>query len=209
MITIHALILGPLENNTYLLGDDSTGEAALVDPSFELEHILDVIEEHEYRLRYILLTHAHFDHIVNAQVISDRYSPTIPLGLHPSDLSLWTSGGGADLFGVDFKPTRQPDLHFYASQKIKLGKEEIEVRHTPGHTPGSVCFVLPSNQTVLTGDLIFYRSVGRTDLQGGDTRALIRSIEGQIFTLPPAYHIRPGHGPATTVREEIDENPFF
>jgi len=209
MLTIHTLILGPLENNTYILGDEKSGEAAVVDPSFELEPMLDLLEENEYRLRFILLTHAHFDHMVNALTLSNHYEPPVKIALHPSDLPLWENGGGASLFGLTFQPDRAPGFHFHHGQKIHLGQEEIEIRHTPGHSPGSVIFVLHGNQIALTGDLIFYRGVGRTDLPGGDPHSLIESIQSQVFTLPPAYGLLPGHGPATTVTDEIKLNPFL
>jgi hydroxyacylglutathione hydrolase len=209
MLTIHTLILGPLENNTIIVADETSGEAIVVDPSFELDPIFDLLEENEYRLRTILLTHAHFDHTVNTLPLSNRYNPTIPIGLHSADLFLWENGGGAELFGVNFKPSRNPDFHLYHGQKISLGHEEIEVRQTPGHTPGSVVFILQSNQTVITGDLIFFHGVGRTDLPGGDSRALIRSIQTQIFNLPGPYHLIPGHGPETTIAEEAENNPFL
>lgn len=207
MLTIHTLILGPIENNTIIVADDSTGEAVVVDPSFELEPILDLLEENEYRLRMILLTHAHFDHSVNTLPLSNHYNPPIPIALHPADQFLWENGGGAELFGVNFKPPRNPDIHLYHGQKIAIGHEEIEVRQTPGHTPGSVVFILHSNQSVLTGDLIFFHGVGRTDLPGGDSRALTRSIQTQILSLPQAYHLIPGHGPDTTIAEEAKHNP--
>jgi len=209
MLTIHTLILGSLENNTFILADDASGEAGVVDPSFELEPIIDLLEENQYRLRFILLTHAHYDHTINALSLSNRYTPTIPIGLHPSDQSLWKDGCGADLFGLHFKPDRDTDLHLYHGQILSLGLEEIEVRHTPGHSPGSVVFILHTNQTVIAGDLIFYHGIGRTDLPGGDTIVLTRSIQTQIFRLPRTYHLLPGHGPATTVAEEIDHNPYL
>jgi len=208
MLTIHTLILGPIENNTIIVADDTTGEAVVVDPSFELEPILDLLEENEYRLRAILLTHAHFDHCVNTLPLSNHYNPPIPIAFHPADQFLWENGGGAELFGVNFKPSRNPDIHLYHGQKISIGHEEIEVRQTPGHTPGSVVFILHSNQTVLTGDLIFFHGVGRTDLPGGDSHALTRSIQTQILSLPQAYHLIPGHGPDTTIAEEAKHNPY-
>jgi hydroxyacylglutathione hydrolase len=209
MLIIHTLALGPMENNTLVVADEKTGDAIVVDPSFELEPILDLVEENEYRLRLILLTHAHFDHSVNALPLSDRFSPPVPVSLHPSDLSLWTNGGSADLFGVHSKPSRNPDSYLFDGQHILLGEEEIEVRHTPGHTPGSVVFVIPVNHTVITGDLIFFHSIGRTDLPGGDSNDLFHSIRAKIFTLPRGYRLIPGHGPETSVAEEVENNPFL
>ena len=209
MITIHSLVLGPLENNTYILSSPLNREAIVVDPSYEFEPILDVLTENQYRLSHILLTHAHYDHMVNVFKLSENFSPFVQIGLQPNDLELWNSGGGADLFGLQFQSARNPDLHLYSGQRIPLGGEEIEVRHTPGHTPGSVIFVLHSNQTIITGDLIFFHSVGRTDLPGGDHFTLLHSIESQVFSLPGSYTILPGHGPSTTVLEEVRNNPFL
>lgn len=209
MLNIHSLILGPLENNTYILSASSSGEAIVVDPSFELDPILDVLAENQYRLSHILLTHAHYDHMVNVFKLLENFSPLVHIGLHPNDLELWNTGGGADLFGLKFQPARNPDLHLFSGQKILLGSDEIEVRHTPGHTPGSVIFVLHSNQTIITGDLIFFHSVGRTDLPGGDHFTLLHSIESQVFSFPGSYMILPGHGPSTTVLEEVRNNPFL
>lgn len=209
MFIIHTLILGPLENNTYLIADEETGQAAIIDPSFEREPIIDIINQYKYLPKYILITHAHFDHTVNAIALSDQFSPPVPIALHPSDLQLWENGSGAEYFGIQFKPDRRPDLNLYHRQKILLGDKEIEVRHVPGHSPGSLVFVLHPNQLVLTGDLIFYRGVGRTDLPGGNATHLTKSITSQIFTLPGNYQLLPGHGPSTTVAEEIRFNPYI
>jgi hydroxyacylglutathione hydrolase len=207
-LAIVTLQLGPMGNNTYLLADSNTGQAAVIDPSFESETALAEIKRHGWTLEQIWLTHAHFDHIAGVRALTDGTQPAPIIGLHPYDLPLWKEKGGARLFGMDIDAGPRPTMQFEHGQNISLGSETLEVRHTPGHAPGHVAFYAAASAVLFCGDLIFYRGVGRTDLPGSDPAALLRSIREQVFTLPPHTRLLSGHGPETTVEEEIAENPF-
>ena len=202
-------VLGPLENNTYLVLDSETGEVVVVDPTFGSEVVLTEIQQQGWRLTQIWLTHAHFDHIAGVKTIATSAEPPIPVGLHPGDLVLWKQNGGAPSFGVKIERGPEPSIFFAHSQNLHVGDSTLEVRHTPGHTRGHVVFVCHSAGFALCGDLIFNGSVGRTDLPGGDTSALMNSIRSEILTLPPTTRLYSGHGPETTVGEEIKTNPFL
>jgi len=208
-LSIYTYILGPLENNTYVVADSNSLEAAIIDPSFESETILEDIRHEGLKLTRIWLTHAHFDHFVGVGPINANLAIPLPVGLHPADVSLWQHGGGADAFGLRIQPLEEPVIHFYHGQILKLGNLRFEVRHTPGHTRGHVVFYVEEASVVFCGDLIFHHSIGRTDLAGGDPVTILRSIQTQILTLPPETRLLSGHGPETTVAEETAENPFL
>jgi glyoxylase-like metal-dependent hydrolase (beta-lactamase superfamily II) len=202
-------VLGPLENNTYLIIDSETGETVIVDPSFDSQVVLDEISLHGWRLRQVWLTHAHFDHIAGVGAVTASTTPPVPVGLHPGDLVLWKQNGMAPNFGMKFEAGPEPAIQFTHGQILRVGNSAFEVRHTPGHTRGHVVFVSQDAPLVLCGDLIFKDGVGRTDLPGGDTAALIKSIRSQILTLPPETRLLSGHGPETTVGYEIKYNPYL
>ena len=208
-LSIFTYVLGPLENNTYVVADSDSAEAAIIDPSFESETILEDIRHKGLKLTRIWLTHAHFDHFVGVGPINSSLAIPLPVGLHSGDVNLWKQGGGADAFGLRIQPLEEPVIHFYHGQILKLGNLRFEVRHTPGHTRGHVVFYVEEANVVFCGDLIFRRSIGRTDLAGGNQGTLLRSIQTQILTLPPETRLLSGHGPETTVAEEIAENPFL
>jgi glyoxylase-like metal-dependent hydrolase (beta-lactamase superfamily II) len=208
-LEILSLQLGPMENNTYVAADVSSGQAVVIDPSFDSEVILPEIEQRGWSLSAIWLTHAHFDHIAGVKALLSASSPPPAVGLHPADLPLWQQGGGARIFGLEIELGPEPSLSFVDGSTLQLGDNSFEVRHTPGHTTGHVVFYCAQEAVVFCGDLIFYHGVGRTDLPGGDHRTLLRSIREQILTLPPATRLLSGHGPETTVAEEQAANPFL
>jgi hydroxyacylglutathione hydrolase len=208
-LSIDTYILGPLENNTYVVSDSESAEAAIIDPSFESETILDEIRHKGLKLTRIWLTHAHFDHFVGVGPINQNLAIPLPVGLHSGDFDLWRQGGGADAFGLRIQPLEEPVIHFYHGQILKLGSTRFEIRHTPGHTRGHVVLYVEEDNVVFCGDLIFYHSIGRTDMAGGDQVAILRSIKTQILTLPPETRLLSGHGPETSVAEESAENPFL
>ena len=208
-LEIITLQLGPMDNNSYLIADRQTKQAVAVDPSFESDRILQAAEQRGWTLTAVWLTHAHFDHIAGVKTVSEAYTPPLPVGLHPQDLPLWQQAGGARNFGIAIETGPNPEISFAHGQTLHLGESTLEVRHTPGHTPGHVVLYSPEDGVVLCGDLVFYRGVGRTDLPGGDHGTLLRSIREQILPLPPQTRLLSGHGPETTVEEEAAENPFL
>jgi hydroxyacylglutathione hydrolase len=201
--------IGPLHNNTYLLADEDSGAAAVIDPSFRCQPVIHAALEHGWQITQIWLTHAHFDHIGGIAEIVRSVNPAPPVGLHPGDDDLWERRGNSSDFNLDFDPGPRPVIKFYHGQKLKLGKSELEVRHTPGHTRGHVIFYAAREKLLFCGDLIFNGSVGRTDLPGGDEFSLLHSIRTQVLTLPPDTLLLPGHGPSSTVGKEKDTNPFL
>jgi hydroxyacylglutathione hydrolase len=201
-------VIGPIENNTYLAADPVTGTAVVIDPSFQPESVLEEARRRGWRIQSIWLTHAHFDHIGGVAALQQASGEHIPIAMHPLDLPLWREDGGARLFGFPFSAGEEPQMLLEHGQKLALGGEEFEVRHTPGHSPGHVVFYAALAGLVFCGDLIFYRSVGRTDLPEASSMQLAQSIRTHIYTLPPDTRLLPGHGPETTVGDEVRENPY-
>lgn len=208
MLLIREFTLGPLGNNTYLLIEPTTREAVIIDPSFECEKVLVVLQQENLHLSQIWITHAHFDHIAGVQTLSDQI-PGLVIGLHPDDFPLWQAQGGAPWFGWTLTLQVAPNLIFDHKQTLQLGSTLIQVLHTPGHSPGHVIFYISSMELAFCGDLIFYHGIGRTDLPGGDFDQLTQSITHHLFSLPNQTRLFPGHGPATSVGEERYNNPWL
>lgn len=208
-LNIETFIAGPLGNNVVLVSNLETGQAYLFDPSFEPQVVVDKILSEHLKLEKILFTHGHFDHFTGLAYVLSKVSPPPAVGLHSEDLNLWRQGGGARQFRITIDIPGDPDFLLKGGQVLTLGEDEIEVRHTPGHSPGSVIFYIPSQNTAIVGDLIFQRGIGRTDLDGGSYKTLVKSVRTQVFTLPPATTLIPGHGPSTTVEEEMENNPYL
>jgi len=210
MLEILTFTLGPVSTNAYLVADPETKEAAVIDPAWDGHIILKAAQERGWRIGHLWYTHAHFDHIGGAAAIADSLNPLPLVALHPDDHVLWRAGGGGAKYGFNIDPGPEPTIDFYQGQILKLGSNEFEVRHTPGHTKGHCVFVLAerSRSACFCGDLIFNGSVGRTDLPGGDWDTLVESIRAQIFTLPDETRLLSGHGEETTVGAEKRHNPF-
>ncbi|MCJ7595286.1 MAG: MBL fold metallo-hydrolase, partial [Desulfobacterales bacterium] len=184
------LIVGPYQANCYILGCKETSEGLVIDPGDEVYRIVREITRSGLLIRYILITHGHFDHSQGAAEL--KRITKAPLLIHPLDAS-----------GLNAKP----DGLLSEGQKIQLGKYTLSVIHTPGHSPGSVSFHAPG--AVFTGDALFAGSVGRTDFQGGDHQKLIEAVQRKIFPLGDNERIYPGHGPSSTIGRERRTNPFF
>ena len=208
-LEIHTFALGPLANNTYVIVESVTGEAVVVDPTFDSQHVVEAVRKAGWKISQVWLTHAHFDHTAGAAEFTRLANPPLPIGIHPLDLNLFHSGGGASQFGVAAPDMPEPTLFFEHGQRLSIGAEQVEVRHTPGHSPGHVVFCLPQASAALVGDLIFKNGVGRTDLTGGNMSQLLRSIYNQIFSLAPETRLLSGHGPETTVADEKEYNPYL
>lgn len=208
-LNILEFVLGPLENNTYLAADENSGEAVVIDPASGSRVIAQEAASRGWNIKAVWLTHAHFDHIAGINELLRELKPPVAIALHPDDQPLYRMNGGASLFGVDLEPAPLPSQSFFDGQVLQIGDTAITVHHTPGHTTGHVVFHAAEAGTVFCGDLIFYHGVGRTDLPGGSHSLLLRSIRQKIFQLPPATRLLSGHGPETTVQEEIANNPFL
>ena len=208
-LLIERYVLGPMQNNTYVLSSQESGDAVIIDPSFEIERVIRSMKNENQKVTAIWLTHAHFDHFAGVNKIRKSYNHSIGFGIHEDDLLILKNGGESRSLGINIAPVPDPDILFSHKQTLKIGKENIEVRHTPGHSPGHVIFYSPENKTAICGDLIFQSGIGRTDLSGGSYQQLIQSIHEQVFTLPKDTRLLSGHGPETDVQTEIKTNPFL
>jgi hydroxyacylglutathione hydrolase len=208
-LDIFSFILGPISNNTYLLADTSSRQAVVIDPSFDPQPVLAAVRANDLTLTAIWVTHAHFDHIAGVPTILQSSAAPLSVALHPQDLPIWRDNGYARSFGFNLDIGPDPTLQFHHQQILHLGSETLEVRHTPGHSLGHVVFYSAAANVLFSGDLIFQHSVGRTDLPGASQKILLHSIRTQIINLPPQTRLLSGHGPETTVAEEIVSNPYI
>jgi glyoxylase-like metal-dependent hydrolase (beta-lactamase superfamily II) len=206
LMIIKNVVVGPLEVNCYILGCEDTKEAAIIDPGDNADEIIGIIEKEGLKPKFIINTHAHFDHIGGVKAIQDYFK--IDFILHKEDLFLVENASEqATTFGL--KPILKPEVNKYVNngEKITLGNKSITVIHTPGHSPGCVCYYLDNN--VFVGDTLFAGSIGRTDLPGGSYDTLINSIKEKLFPLGGNTVVYPGHGPSTTIENEKEHNPFL
>jgi glyoxylase-like metal-dependent hydrolase (beta-lactamase superfamily II) len=205
---IETLAVGPFVMNAYLVADEESRDAALIDPGDETDRILARIEELELRPRMILNTHGHLDHVTGVQAVKERTG--LPFYLHPEDRFLVESlAQHAAMFGLPAATPPEVDRDLADGDVLRVGALEIEVLHTPGHSPGSVSFHVASEKAVFCGDVLFEGSIGRTDLPRGSLDVLLRSIRERLFPLGDDVVVYPGHGPATTIGQERRTNPFL
>lgn len=200
--------VGPLQCNCTILADAGTREAVVIDPGDEPERILRALEAANLTPVALVHTHAHFDHITATRVVKEGTGA--PIRLHPSDRPLYDAlPEQAALFGLAADTPLPPDAPLEDGETISFGTHVLRTIHTPGHTPGSTCFLLDGDHPVLfSGDTLFRRSIGRTDLWGGDTDTILASIRERLFVLPAGLPVVCGHGPGTTIGEEKRLNPF-
>jgi len=195
-----------MSSNCYVIYDHDQGKGAIVDPGVpDVRALLGEVDQHQLHIQYILNTHGHFDHVASNSILD---LPDADLAIHAEDRDLLLAGGGAPMFGLPFVPSPEPALILEDGMVLAIGDLRVEVLHTPGHSPGSVCFYLPEEQALLTGDTLFASSVGRTDLPGGNHQALERSLR-RLCELPGSTRVYPGHGDATTIDRERRVNPFL
>lgn len=211
MLYLKTFTFNAFQENTYLVYDDK-GEAIIFDPgnsnSTENSLVKNFIEEKKLCLSRLILTHAHLDHVLGNRFISDNY------GLLPevNENDLFLIEGmmqTANMYGVPAEESPMPEKFIHEGDKIKLGEYTFECLHTPGHSPGSICFYNAQNKFAIVGDVLFYGSIGRTDLPRGNHEDLLNSIREKLFVLPDDVKIYSGHGPSTTIGFEKINNPFF
>ena len=204
---VQTLTAGPAQTNCYLVGCEPTRSAAVIDPGWDADAILQAARSAELTIMLILLTHGHFDHI---GAVADVHEAThAPIAVHTRELDWLHANGGAEAFGFKIRPVPQPDRLLEHGERIELGTLSFETRYVPGHTLGHVAFVEHQQRAAFVGDVLFAGSIGRTDLPGGDYDTLIASITDQLLTLPDDFKVYPGHGSATTIGVERRTNPFL
>lgn len=203
---LKTLVVGLLETNCYILGDERTKDAVVIDPGEDFEEIDKQLKASALKVKYIVLTHGHFDH--TGALARLKESTGAQILIHEEDASMLLSSGQAQPFLMDSgaEPCAA-DRTLKEGDRIQFGENTLEVLHTPGHTPGGISLV--NDKMIFTGDTLFCGSVGRTDLAGGSFRKLIDSIKGKLLTRGDDYLIYPGHGPASSIGEERKQNPFL
>jgi len=204
--------VGPFFKNGFIVGCERTNEAVLIDPGDEVEGLLAFGRRQTLTVRYILLTHAHVDHVTGVPLAKRTLG--VPIYLHREDLFLYERAveQGA-MFGLQVSPLPAIDEYYAPGQRLLFGDYEVLVHHTPGHCPGGVCLQIGkkgmAGEDLFVGDTLFKGSIGRTDLPGGDHATLLRSIRGVLFPLGDDARVHPGHGPMTTIGHERRTNPFL
>jgi glyoxylase-like metal-dependent hydrolase (beta-lactamase superfamily II) len=203
--------VGLLQCNCSVIGDPVTKDAIVVDPGDDVEKVLAVLDEHGLNCRAILNTHTHLDHVGANQQLRDQTGAR--LMLHEADLPLYDNLKiqAAWMGGMVAEPPRATvDEHIHQGDRVSAGGIVAEVLHTPGHTPGSLCFHVDGEAPlVFSGDTLFAGSIGRTDLWGGDFDQELESIRRRLLALDDRTRVIPGHGPETTIGQERRRNPFL
>jgi len=210
MLTVKPFSFNPVEENTYVLYNEKN-VCCIIDPGcyFENERVQlkTFIERTGLQPTLLLNTHCHLDHVFGNKFVHDEWGLT--LHIHQKEkkmLDLAPTSG--ELYQLPFENYNGELIYIKEGEKIRLGEDELEIRFTPGHSPGSICFYSEAGSFVIAGDVLFNGSIGRTDLPGGNFDELMNSIQTQLFTLPDETRVYPGHGPMTTVGFEKMNNPF-
>ena len=208
---IKSFVFNAFYENTYLLSS-ANGETLIIDPgcyeSFEKKELTDFIKINKLNPIAIINTHCHIDHVLGNDYLKKLYE--IPLWIPATEKNLLKSVSTyAPTMGIQGYEEAQPDIMLSEKDMIKFGSEELEILYAPGHSEGHLMFYHAADQLLISGDVIFRESIGRTDLPGGNFKTLEKSIKNQVYTLPDTVKIYPGHGPSTTVGHEKKKNPFI
>ena len=203
-VILESRAVGPFFKNGFVVGCERTRAGVVIDPGDEVDQLVAAVEKHQLTIAHILLTHAHFDHICGVAAAKQAFG--VPVHLHRDDLRLYQLAvQQGRMFGVEI--SQPPDVDsFYGPDPISFGDLTVRVHHTPGHCPGGVC--LQVDDHLFVGDTLFAGGIGRTDLPGGNSDVLMRSITEVLFALGDASTVHPGHGRDTTIEQERRTNPF-
>jgi hydroxyacylglutathione hydrolase len=211
-VLLMTMALGPIETNCHIVAAEEGRRAAVIDPADDAQAILEAARANRLEISHILLTHGHFDHVLGVAEL--KRLTGAPVGIHAGDAAMLTAGKlcGAALLGIPYAPC-EADWLIEDGARIEVDGLGLTALHTPGHTPGGLSFLTDpgddSVQVVFTGDALFRDGIGRTDLPGGDTELLLRSICERLGTLAWETRVLPGHGPATDIGRELRSNPFL
>ena len=211
MLKVEKFVVNPLQENTFVISDE-TGDCIFIDPGFfydeEKEEVMDFVDNQKLNPVKITNTHCHFDHIMGVEFLRKTYN--IPFQAHEED-AFWVEKATTQgqMFGFEVDPVRPIDSFLRENEVLKFGNSELEIIHVPGHTPGHIVFYSKRGGFLIAGDVLFYGSIGRTDLPGGDYDTLISNIKSKLFKLPDSTKVYCGHGPETTIGFEKTSNPFL
>ena len=211
MLKIKSFTFNPYQENTYLIFDDSK-EAVVIDPgnyeAYENELISKFIDENKLQLKKIILTHCHIDHCLGNKYLNEKYGAELLIPFDERDLYKNVENI-ATLFGFANYSHLDENEYLKEKDKIEFGNIKLDVLFLPGHSPGHLAFYFKNDNVCFSGDVLFYNSIGRTDLPGGDHDTLINSIKNKLFLLNPNTIIYPGHGQKTILKKEMKDNPFL
>jgi hydroxyacylglutathione hydrolase len=200
--------VGPLQCNCSVLGDEQTHEAMVIDPGDQIDDILAILKRENLKLTQIVVTHAHIDHVGGAMKL--KAATGAPILMNQDDQALLKLlDVQAAWIGMRPPGAVVVDENIADGRVLKIGTIPANVIHTPGHTEGSICLYLPDQQTLVAGDTLFAGSIGRTDLPGGSFDKIMRSLHTRVLALPDDTAVVPGHGPATSIGQERESNPFL
>ncbi len=212
MIVVKKFVFNPFMENTFIIWDEDTKNAIVIDPgcsSEDEEFILSsFIDERKLNIKYLINTHCHIDHILGCQFIKERYNP-VYLAPEEDIPLLENAQQQAQMFGIKINPPPKPDEFLSEQSKISFSDTTVKLLFTPGHTPGEYCLYFEDEKFCIAGDVLFQSSIGRTDLWGGDYNVLINSIKKELLILPDDVIVYSGHGDETTIGEEKNNNPFL
>lgn len=197
---------GPLDVNCYILGCETSKKAIVIDPGGNVPQIMSVLDKHGLEVEMIINTHGHFDHIGGNKELQEKTGADLLVHRYDSSLLVQAKETAA-IFGLGATPSPEPTRELVGREQLTVGDISLRVLHTPGHSRGGICLYTEGH--VFVGDTLFAGSIGRTDLPEGDYSQLIASIKEQLMTLPDDTNVYPGHGPATTVGNEKQNNPFL
>jgi hydroxyacylglutathione hydrolase len=206
---IHEILpVGMLQCNCSIFGDEQSREAIVIDPGDEIDRILEILARHQLKVKAIVITHGHIDHVGGAAKLKNATGA--PVYMNRSDQELYDHlDVQAGWLGIRTPEKNGIDANANEGDSWKLGDADFQVLATPGHTQGSISIWIPAENKLVAGDTLFRDSIGRTDLPGGDGRQILRSIHGKLMPLPENATVVPGHGPNTTIGREKEHNPFL
>lgn len=206
---IHEIFpVGPLQCNCSVIGDERTRDAMVVDPGDEIERVLEILKQHGLKLKMIVVTHGHIDHIGGAGKLHEATGAPVYMNQH-DQMQIKLLPLQAAWIGMRPPGTVKIDHAIDDAEKLNVGELSASVMHTPGHTEGSVCLYFEAQKKLIAGDTLFAGSIGRTDLPGGNLEKIMRSLHQRVLALPDETVVVPGHGPLTSIGEERQSNPFL
>jgi hydroxyacylglutathione hydrolase len=209
---VHFFTFNDFEENTYILIDETTKDCIIIDPgcngSAETSTLSQFITQNNLNPIRLINTHCHIDHILGNSFVSQKYN--LKLEAHAGEIPVLNAGQSvAQMYGIPYVPSPEISSFLDESIKIELGKESLEILFCPGHSPASICLYNKTSNFLIAGDVLFHRSIGRTDLPGGDHDTLIKSIREKLWNLPNETKVFPGHGISTNIGDEKSYNPFL